>query len=160
MAPRDIFVYGTMLDADVRALVLGRVVPDSGLSVASLDGFARRRLADESYPVLVPEPDSAVQGLLLRRLRGADRARMAFFESDEYELRNCRVRLSDGSSVAALYYAEADAMPGACESWSLGWWQARHKARYLAMVAPYMALYGRATIDEADELWQRLNTEQ
>lgn len=50
------------------------------------------------YPVLVRDPEGAVDGLLLSRLSARDRARLAVYEGAEYRLARVRVAaLADGA---------------------------------------------------------------
>ena len=56
------FFYGTLLDPDVTALVLGRRLPPAAFVPASLPGHARRRAKGVSYPILVRDPRGAGAG--------------------------------------------------------------------------------------------------
>ena len=47
------FFFGTLMDRDVLELVLDRPVTERDLSPARLNGFARRRIAKDSFPVLI-----------------------------------------------------------------------------------------------------------
>ena len=58
------FFYGTLLDYDVMALVIGRRLPPSAYLAASLPGHARRRAKGSSYPVAIRDPRSEVPGAL------------------------------------------------------------------------------------------------
>jgi Gamma-glutamyl cyclotransferase, AIG2-like len=50
------FFYGTLLDRDVMALVLGRRLPPAAYAAAVLRGHARRRAKGASYPTLMRDP--------------------------------------------------------------------------------------------------------
>ena len=90
-------------------------------------------------------------------LTDEDWQRVEFFESAEYRFEMCRVVLDDGTQVDAVYCAADAVVPGACENWSLDWWRPRHKAQYLSNIRQYMALFGRAGLEEAEALWERLS---
>ena len=152
-----LFVYGSMLDEDVLEVVLGRRLPAVSRLAARLAGYVRVRLPDETYPVLAPKPGGLVHGAVLSDLGSNDFERVRFFESDEYEFASCLVELESGERLEATYCAENEVVPGASESWELAWWQTHHKPDYLIMIRHYMALYGRAELDEAEALWERLS---
>jgi hypothetical protein len=50
------FFYGTLLDHDVMALVIGRRLPPSAFVPATLKGHVRRRAKGVSYPILLRHP--------------------------------------------------------------------------------------------------------
>ena len=58
------FFYGTLLDRDVTALVLGRRLPPSAFEPAMLRGHSRRRARGVSYPVVVRDPRGEVSGAI------------------------------------------------------------------------------------------------
>jgi hypothetical protein len=57
------FFYGTLIDADVRRLVLGRLAPDE-VEPATLSGWRRVKLAGVTYPGIVPDAKGWVEGVL------------------------------------------------------------------------------------------------
>jgi gamma-glutamylcyclotransferase (GGCT)/AIG2-like uncharacterized protein YtfP len=133
-----VFLYGTLTDPDVLARVLGRPVRADGLEPARLDGFRRLRAAAASYPVLVPAPDAAVDGLLLHPAGRRDILRLNHFESGEYhaELRPVRTR-AGATRPAWLYAARAD-LPASAEPWRLEDWRRRHLADFLPACDAWM----------------------
>ena len=64
---QPLFFFGTLMDLDVLTYLLERPVDVADLRPATIQGFRRARAAGASYPVLVPEPGSQVDGRLLRR---------------------------------------------------------------------------------------------
>ena len=66
------FFYGTLLDYDVIALVLGRRLPPAAFVPASLPGHARRRAKSATYPIVVRDPRGAVPGGVVRGLSARD----------------------------------------------------------------------------------------
>ena len=153
-ASKPLFVFGTLLDNDVLSIVLG---PSSRprLTPAVLSDFRCARVSDETYPVLVADPGAEARGALLMDLSKEDWARIRFFESDEYALDYCSVTLVGGSLVEAQYCAEST-VAGVAEEWTLAWWQQHHKRRFIDMITPYMALYSRVGVAEAESLWAEL----
>ena len=143
------------MDLDVLGIVLGRKVEQPFIHSVTLAGFRCVRITDETYPVLVEEPGTVVEGGVLRDLNGADWSRIRFFESYEYELEPCRIKVEGAGIVEAVYCSEG-ITAGAFEPWSLTWWQTHHKHNFLHLISAYMALYGQAPVDEAEALWAEL----
>ncbi|HYU19764.1 MAG TPA: gamma-glutamylcyclotransferase family protein [Chloroflexota bacterium] len=78
-SPMPLFVYGTLLDPEVRAFVLGRR-PDLETLRARLPGYRRSTESGFGYPFLVRAEEDAVDGMLIVGLTEADYALL-----DEYE---------------------------------------------------------------------------
>lgn len=155
MKKLPLFVFGTLLDLDVLGIVLDREIEQPFVRPATLAGFRCVRISDETYPVLVEDPGAVVKGGVLWDLNGADWSRIRFFESYEYELEACRVEVEGDGIVEAVYCSEGNTA-GAFEPWTLSWWQKHHKYNFLHLISAYMALYGKAPVDEAEALWAEL----
>ena len=56
------FFYGSLLDNDVTALVIGRRLPPSAWVPATLTGFSRRKAKGVTYPVAIRDPKGKVEG--------------------------------------------------------------------------------------------------
>ena len=151
-----LFVYGSMRDEDVRALVLGRASPAARTEPAWMPGVAAVRVPEESYPYLVSSDCARVPGELIHGLDGEDVDRILFFEGDEYGFTESVVERTGGERVAAMHFGGVAIPEGPVVPWSLERWQAREKPRFLSMTREYMALWGRATQAQAEALWQRL----
>lgn len=151
-----LFAFGTLRDPDVVELVLGRTLGPGARVPARMPGFRIARVPDETYPVLLAAPDDAAPGEMLTGLGERDWARIAFFEGEEYAFRRGVVEVDGRGRRAVLYCAEGDVTAGASECWTLAGWQREDKASFLETTARYMALFERASLDEADALWQRL----
>ena len=87
------FFFGSLLDADVAELVLGRRPAPRAWEPAALDGYVRAIFAKESYPILVPRAGGRVDGALMRGLSAEDTSRIAWFEEGEYDVRALPVTL-------------------------------------------------------------------
>ncbi len=88
----DYFFYGTLMDGDVLARVVGQPVPPARMEAAVVDGYRRLYVAGAWYPMLVPAPGGRVEGRLVSGIDAAQAARIANFESDAYELEALPVR--------------------------------------------------------------------
>lgn len=134
-----LFLYGTLMDRDVLAHVLGRAVAAADLAPARLPGFARRAVPGVGYPVLVAEPPAVVAGVLLRRATRRDIVRLNHYESGEYRAERHPVEVDGEAAQAAWLYLGLDHLRPAAASWSLPRWQAEHKAGFFARCAGWMA---------------------
>lgn len=131
-----LFFYGTLLDPDVQALVLGRALDPGELIAASLHHFRRVYIASRAYPMILPHRGGAVDGVVTGDLSRDDLARIALYEGEDYELERHTVSpaATDQGSAAAiaawLYRGRRHARPST-RPWQLAAWQAKEKASYL-----------------------------
>lgn len=148
------FFFGTLRDREVLELVLGRKVADDEIEPATLRGYRLAVVEDESYPVVVPAPASRVNGVLARRLSERDRARLTWFECDEYRPETARVELKDGSRVDAILFLPREEVDGTQEDWDCARWQREEKAVFMKLTREWMALEGSISLDEATARWE------
>lgn len=127
------FVYGTLLDHDVRIAVLGRVAHALQSDDAVLPGFERVCVPGRCYPMLREAPDGRVAGLVLRNLRPSDERRLVRFEGHAYVLATRTVQIAGSGPVPArLFLPRTPPAPAAV--WSLDRWQRLHKRRFLRRI--------------------------
>lgn len=85
----NIFTYGSLMFPEVWERVVGSHYQ---ASPARLDGYVRRELRDEIYPVIVRQvPDSHVEGMLYFGISTQDLARLDRFEGEYYVRRSVNV---------------------------------------------------------------------
>lgn len=132
------FFFGTLMDRDVLAEVLDRPVAEVELRAARLPGYRRVATAGEAYPMLVPDPDEAVDGVLLRRPSGRDDVRIRHFEEDEFVDRPVQVELRDGGRTPARAFFAVKAVEATAQAWDFRTWSRRDKARYLQRCRHWM----------------------
>ncbi len=132
-----IFFFGTLMDRDILAHLLGRPVGAEELRPARLSGFRRVAARNASYPVLLPDPEAVVEGLLF--LPGPeDVRRINHYESDEYRAELHLVD-SGGERLPAWLFIGREAVLEAGERpWDLRAWAARHKAGFFALLDEWM----------------------
>lgn len=135
------FFYGTLLDSDVRRLVLGPEARPLALEPARLRGYRRMAKGNSSAPVLVPRAGGSVEGLLVRGLDRRQSGRLRHYEGRNYRAVPCQVRLGDATIVPALVYLAARKVPLARAPWRLEAWQRRSKRAYLKLAALWLAAY-------------------
>ncbi len=134
------FFYGTLLDRDVTALVLGRRLPPSAWQPASLPGHIRRRAKGVSYPVLERDPRSEAPGAIVEGLSRRDVARLVAYEGPRYRISPMMVRVHGALRRVAVFepieggFQIADGPKGM--SWDLAKWQQRYKRAFIARIRP------------------------
>jgi hypothetical protein len=132
------FFFGTLMDRDVLAVVLDRAVGEGELVPARLAGMRRVEAASRPYPVLVPDRDGVVEGMLLLRPSLRDEVRIRHFEDEEYVERRVAVRRADGVLLAARAFFAVDGLGRSDRPWSLASWASAHKVPYLRQCRKWM----------------------
>lgn len=133
------FFYGTLMDAAVRAVVLGSG-RQLAVEPATLDGWRRSPVRGNSYPIIVPAAACSVAGLLAEGIGAAAAAKLDRFEGPEYRRQRVSVRCAAGSSTPCWTYAAADAASAGAGRWEFDEWRRRHRA---AMLRRFAVSYGR-----------------
>jgi len=128
------FFYGTLIDPDVRRLVLGVSAPVM-VEPAVLMGWKRVPLPDVTYPNILRAQRLSVDGVLMRGLDKAACRRLIDYEGDGYDLLDVEVTVAGDRRVAALVFAGKPGQLRALGSWSFTDWQRRHKRRFVASLA-------------------------
>lgn len=149
-APLPFFFFGTLMDEDVRTLVLGRTLERSAIMAARLIGYERLRVHEESYPTLRPVPGVSVDGILVRSLSPEDERRLAYYEGAEYAVEVREVLRADGGKESVRLFLERGELATE-EPWDFARWQRSDKAALLEAARRFMAgletLGDRAEID-------------
>jgi hypothetical protein len=128
------FFYGTLIDPDVRRLVLGSLAPAT-VEPATLSGWKRVPLSGVTYPTILRAPRGAVDGVLVRGLNAIGRRRLIAYEGDDYDLVDVGVTLADGRQVPARVFAGKPGQVREVGLWAFTAWQRRHKRRFVAALA-------------------------
>jgi Gamma-glutamyl cyclotransferase, AIG2-like len=152
----DFFFYGTLVDADVRQLVLGRAVPDDAVLRAELPGFRRYSVQGQSYPAAVPQTDASTDGVVMENVGVSDAAMLSCFEGVNYEARLCRVTVQDGDvqTREAWIFVAGDNIPRANSGWSIGEWRAQHKPAFVELAKSWLDSISADDISAAERMWR------
>jgi hypothetical protein len=150
-----VFFFGSLMDRELLALVIGRAIEDLGVAAAVIHGFARRRARDESFPVLVPHPGGRAEGVLVTDLTAADIARIQFFEGSDYALAALRVECR-GERLAAQVFLPTARLAAEETAWDFDSWVAAERALCVALAEELMSHYGSLSIAEIDALWPEM----
>jgi len=138
------FFFGTLMDPDVLALVLGHSLASVRIEPASVRGLRRVHVAGRSYPMLLPHPGGRVEGHLVGGLTELDRARLAYYEGWEYDVGPVTVTDAAGRTVSALMYVCPPQIEAENRVWRLDHWQSVHKSGYLPRLRLLMARFDPA----------------
>lgn len=125
------FFYGTLLDRDVTALVLGRRLPPKAFAQASLPGHARRRVQGASYPIVIADPCGEVPGAIVGGLSARDVAHLAAYEGPGYRVARLRVKVRGRMTDVSVFEPVQSRLTPSREPWDLTVWQRRHKRSFV-----------------------------
>ena len=127
---RRLFIYGTLLDAELFEAVTGLAHEAANARSACLAGFRRVHMRGEAYPTLVRAGACRTEGLLVGPLAEAVWERLRIYEGEAYELSPVTVETGAGPVEAVAFLANASR--ASARPWRLEAWQRRAKAAALA----------------------------
>ena len=122
------------MDADVRRLVMRELAPAEA-EPASIKGWRRINLAGVTYPGIVRDARSAVEGVLVRGLGAAAKKRLVRYEGPEYDLVEVEIVTGSGARRQAGMFVTNKRLTPAIGKWDFALWQRRHRRRFLAELA-------------------------
>jgi hypothetical protein len=125
------FFYGTLLDSDVMALVLGRRLPPEAFRAAALPGHARRRVKGASYPIVVRDASCEVSGMVVGGLSSRDVARLSAYEGPRYRIAPLKVRAGGRMVVVSVFEPVERSFQPTSGEWDLESWQRRYKRSFV-----------------------------
>ncbi len=125
------FFYGTLIDDDVRALVLGTQATRPEIVPAELAGWRRVSVRGRTYPAVVRSAVATTHGVLTGELSDSAAAALTAYEGPEYDLLECAVSVS-GEAVTAGIFVPAPSCPVSVRPWDIGTWRRLHKRAFMA----------------------------
>ena len=135
------FFYGTLLDPDITALVLGRRLPPATFMPAVLPGYSRWRVQGGSYPISVPDRKGEVPGAIVGGLSARDVARLAAYEGPGYRIATLKVKVGEATTSVSVFEPIVSKLKPTNKPWKLALWQRRDKRAFLGRLT--RALNGR-----------------
>jgi hypothetical protein len=129
-----LFFYGTLLDPDVRAAVIGPRASHVTVTPARLADWRRRRARGKSYPIILQAPGEHVPGVVTSVLDADAVERLTRYEGPGYGLYDCQPVLEDGSAVPARVFQPTERLAADDAEWDLAAWQATEKSKWLSML--------------------------
>lgn len=152
-----IFLYGSLLDANIRKHVFADTVEEHQFHSAIARNFTRMRYPGEAFPVLVPAQGQCVDGLVLVNANSEALARMAFYEGDEYEVEYLMLEIGNGKTISAHYNQALPIDIPFDEPWCQDRWERDERAPLTEITRLYMErCWGKMTATEADTVWREL----
>ena len=129
----NIFTYGSLMFPEVWERVVGS---NYRASPATLHGYLRRGVRDESYPVIIQQgPESHVEGMLYFGISTEDLARLDRFEGEYYVRRGVEVidsRESISREAFAYVLSERYRHLLSDREWDPGFFREHDLLRFLA----------------------------
>ena len=159
----QLFIYGSLMDRELLALVIGRATDELRMEAATVHDFVCRRALNESFPILVPHPGGRVEGILVTDLTVADIARLKFYEAAdcenaEYELTALPVECR-GEQLPAQTFLPTALIAADETVWDFDTWAAAERPLFMAMIEERMSRYGSITTAENNALWPQMKAE-
>lgn len=136
------FFFGTLMDPDVRRLIIGRDLAPGQIEPAVIEHFRRVHVAKRNYPMLLPHASGWVDGLLAYHLDAEAMRRLMVYEGIEYHLVPIFVADLRGHLVKAAAFLSDRSVQPDHRAWHLETWQRRYKRAFLRRAADLMDRYG------------------
>ncbi|WP_425090937.1 gamma-glutamylcyclotransferase [Tropicimonas sp. S265A] len=147
----SLFVFGTLRDPELLALVLGRSVKTDR---AHLQDHAVFRVQGAEFPICVPSPGKRAEGLLIRGLDADTFSRLDFYECGfGYTRAEHGISVAGATVRAQVYVPLGPALRSSGEGWSLAVWQRDHGALTREVAREAMALAGAIPPEDVPARW-------
>ena len=126
----SLFIYGTLLSAQVRDNVLGKSKPDSALTEAIAPFYKVMKVAGVHYPCLLSGNDADLaDGAILSDVTDDDLALLDRFEGGNYERRPIEVISDNQLVITQAYFPKITLATDG--PWSFESWQQEEQAAFL-----------------------------
>lgn len=149
----DYFFYGTLCDADVRQVVLGRAVD---VEPATLEHHEAVPVHGGRHPILLFQRGAAAAGVLCRGLTLNEAARLGYYEHEgrDYGARRLPIRGGDGVMHHAWVFVPTGTLRRGMGRWDLAEWQRFAKRDFLVGVTRAMRKVEPKDLEPFIELWR------
>ena len=125
------FFYGSLLDNDVTAIVIGRRLPPSAWVPATLTGFSRRKAKVVTYPVAIRDPKGKVEGAVVGGFSRMEVGRLQAYEGVRYHTVPLKVWVHGRITTVSVFEPKEKAFQPVDGKWSLTLWQRRDKRKFV-----------------------------
>ncbi len=128
------FFYGTLRDANVLEVVLGRPVRAGDIRPASVRGFRAAKVVDNTYPIAVQVPDAVMPGVVVSGFDATDEERLNHYEGSDYGVTHVTAELANGRRVDVSMFVPVADIAHEENEWSLDDWTRDSKASWMALM--------------------------
>ena len=137
----DLFLFGTLRDPELLALVAGRDASRLHIEPAVANDRIALRIRNEDYPILVERKGAVAEGLLLVNFDRQAYERMCFFEEVfGYDLYDIQVRTDEGARTAKVFLTDDPSIAGD-EPWDMAAWRRDSHEVSLQVAAEIMSIF-------------------
>lgn len=137
----DLFLFGTLRDPELLALVAGRDASRLHIEPAVANDRIALRIRNEDYPILVERKGAVAEGLLLVNVDREAFERLYFFEEVfGYDLRDIQVRTDEGARTAKVFVTNDPSITGD-EPWDMAAWRRDSHEVSLQVAAEIMSIF-------------------
>ncbi len=127
------FFFGTLLDEEVLAIVVGRRVPDADRRPARLAGWRRVKARGVTYPIIVPHLEASVAGLLVYGIAAGEAQRLIDYEGSNYDLKTLEVTAGLRSRPAQVFVpVGAGGLEPLDQDWTFEEWRRHHRTGFVS----------------------------
>lgn len=148
------FFYGTLMDPDLRGLVLGQGTLAGTTCPAVLTGYRRRIVAGQDYPAIASAQSCHVDGLLVTGISPAMAARASVYEGAQYDAVSLAVTTEGGAGCDAWTFLPVAGVRLGTGDWSLDTWRKRHKTLALNSARTFLSAGPTGGLQRIDAVWQ------
>ncbi len=150
---RNLFFYGTMRDAALLEIVLGKSGEDLSATPAMLENYAVSAVTEGPFPMIEVRTGASAEGVVIKGLDAQDIARLDFYEGGfNYDLH--LVSLAEGQT-AEIYVPQ----PGLWTPngpWSFADWQATSGELSRFAAVEVMGYYGTRSRADVAKIFPRI----
>lgn len=145
---KSLFFYGTLRFVPLLSLVLGRGSETLRVTQATLADHAVFWAKGQAFPLIVENPGTSTDGVLVEGLSSEDVARLNFYEGGfDYALRNVTVDTAEGRKPTEVYFPE----PGKWQAgapWILEEWIDQSGEMTLYAAEEVMSYFGHRSAED------------
>lgn len=146
----SMFFYGTLCDLGLCEIVLGRSREELQFSKARLHDHAAYWAKNENFPVIIQEPGSIAEGLLLEGLDDMDIQRLDYYESGfDYAPVPVTVDTDAGPKHVSVYYCD-DPEVVSGDTWRLEDWSETWGPTAYQAAIEFMWHFGKSSAADMD----------
>ena len=128
------FFFGTLMDLDILSTVIGRQVSPDVVKPAHLTGFRRVAAQGKTYPIIVPDEDDVVEGVMVAGISPQEREQLEAYEGENYRVVTSLVDARAQRREVLMFEPVDGAFKPSDTPWDFVHWQRQEKARFLENV--------------------------